>query len=140
MNRRGFIKCSGALCLTIAAGSLLPACRGTRHLDVKSEQGALKIPLTELGETGKRKNIILRSPATPFPVLLRVHGQDRYHALLLQCPHQNAELTVSGDLISCPAHGSEFDAEGKLLQGPAETGLRVLPVRSDKDHLYIMLA
>jgi len=30
--------------------------------------------------------------------------------------------------FSCPCHGSRFDAEGKLLNGPAQRGLKAIPV------------
>jgi cytochrome b6-f complex iron-sulfur subunit len=37
------------------------------------------------------------------------------------CPHQFADVEVSGDELRCPLHGSTFDiATGKNLSGPAD--------------------
>lgn len=136
MKRRDFIKQATTACLLMSAPWLV-GCRATSYLEVAESDGLIKIPKTQFGEH-QRKNLIVRSSSSPFPILLALR-EGNYTASLLRCPHQGAKLNVSGDLISCPAHGSEFSWNGKLMQGPAERDLEKLSVTLEGENIVIHL-
>jgi len=56
-----------------------------------------------------------------------------WHAVEAWCTHAECPLTdgwVEGAALRCACHGALFDLEtGEPLEGPAETPVRVFPVR-----------
>lgn len=73
--------------------------------------------------------------------LYRVEG--RYHATSNVCTHAFALLSdglLDGCEIECPLHNGRFDVRtGRALSSPAETDLKVFPVRVEGDELQVLL-
>ena len=143
LNRRDFVKdCSKACVGVIGLSFLLESCKPLKQINVTTKDKMISIPLTEFGEVAKkpRRSILVRAVELPVPILVYKLGADQYSALLLQCSHQGAELSVSGDILTCPAHGSEFDKKGAVIQGPAEHNLNSYRVTSDAENIFIHLS
>ena len=49
------------------------------------------------------------------------------------CPHLGCVVQWNADekTFDCPCHGSRFSKDGKVINGPANTGLKVIDVRSE---------
>ena len=143
MDRKEFIKTCGYSCLGFIGLSFLDSCTPTKYIQAGSENSQLQIARSEFTDEKKdkrlRRYVIVKTSALNYPVVLYRHSDTDFSALLLQCPHQGAELTVHGDLLSCSAHGSEFNNKGELMQGPAEQGLKTFKVTADNQTIYIHL-
>lgn len=144
MDRKEFIKTCGYSCLGFIGLSFLDSCTPTKYLQAGSENNQLQIARSEFTEIKKsktqvRRYVIVKTSALNYPLVLYRFSDTDFSALLLQCPHQGAELNVHGDLLSCSAHGSEFNHKGELMQGPAEQGLKKFKVTTDNQNIYIHL-
>ncbi|QXJ20023.1 Rieske (2Fe-2S) protein [Actinomadura graeca] len=73
-------------------------------------------------------------------VVVTQPSQGSFKAFTAVCPHQGCTVgTVSGGLIKCPCHGSEFAiADGAVRHGPAESGLKEYPVRTEGGGIVIL--
>jgi Rieske Fe-S protein len=145
MNRKAFIKTCGYSCFGLLGISFLDACKPVKYIQSANENNRLKIARSEFIEVKKnktqiRKYVFVKVSKLDFPIVLYRFTENDFSALLLQCPHQGAELNVHGDLISCSAHGSEFSNKGDIIQGPAEQKLKQYNVTSDTENIYIHLA
>ena len=59
-----------------------------------------------------------------FDIAVEKKGENNYLALLLQCTHQENQITPMGkDGFYCSLHGSKFDTDGNVRKGPAEQRL-----------------
>lgn len=144
MDRKEFIKACGYSCLGVLGISLLDACKPVKYIQSANENNRLKVARSEFIEVKKdktqtRRYVFVKTSTLDFPIVLYRFTENDFSALLLQCPHQGAELNVHGDLISCSAHGSEFNNKGEIVQGPAEQSLRKYKVISDNENIYIYL-
>lgn len=144
MDRKEFIKTCGYSCIGLMGLSLLDSCTSTKYMQVNSENNQLQIARSEFSEVKKNKTqtrryVIVKSSALNYPLVLYRFNDTNFSALLLECPHQGAELNVHGDLLSCAAHGSEFNNKGELVQGPAEQGLKQYKVTSNNENIFIHL-
>src|SRR5258706_71066 len=122
MKRRDFLKASCQLCLLGSAGLLLtqmsscsPAAGNAIYkTDVVNNQ--LEVPLSLFDKAPLQ---FVRPKGWGYDIAVQKE-QDNYNALLMQCTHQNNQLTVSGNGFYCSLHGSQFDKEGNVKKGPAE--------------------
>lgn len=144
MDRKEFIKTCGYSCLGFIGLSFLDSCTPAKYIQVGSENNLLQISRSEFIEIKKNKEqirhyVVVKTSALNYPLVLYRFSDTDFSAVLLQCPHQGAELNVHGDLLSCSAHGSEFNNKGELIQGPAEQGLKKFKVTTDNQTIYIHL-
>jgi len=72
-------------------------------------------------------------------LLANVDGE--YYAVSDTCTHEDASLSqgaLHGEYIRCPLHGSRFSLRtGDPLEEPAETPLKVYPVKLSNDDICI---
>jgi len=146
MNRKEFVvKCASCFGLTGIA-TLLPGCGATKHIDAAIEGSDLLVPtgsFETIDKNGVRKIIpfvVAQNDKLEFPVAVFRFSDVDYSALLMRCTHQGTELQVFGDRLHCPAHGSEFSNRGVLKNGPADTNLRIFPVRVEGASVRIKLS
>lgn len=145
MNRRKFIgsACSACLGLTIG-GSLLSSCTPSSYIQGKLGKDGLTVNPAQfiVKRNGKEVHlpyIIIRNESLQYPICLFRFSDGSYSALWMQCTHQGAELSVSGDRLQCNAHGSEFDNKGTVKNGPADRHLRNFPVSIINKEIFIDL-
>lgn len=144
MNRRNFIRTG---CIGCMSGGLLltalESCSTTKMINASIIDADLVVPLKHF-VNDKEKNtykpyLIVHNDRLQYPICVYRTNDRDYHALLMKCTHQGAELQVFGDKLQCPAHGSEFNKDGGVSSGPAATALRVLPVTVDDQTIKISL-
>lgn len=145
MDRKEFLKICSWGCLGVAGMSLLlQGCAGTKYFDTPIVGEGLALPLTAFeknknGQTTYLHYVVAQNEKLQYPVCVYRFSNTEYSALLMRCSHQGAELQVFGDRLQCPAHGSEFSNKGEVQNGPADTPLRVLPVKIENNVLNISL-
>jgi len=66
---------------------------------------------------------IVRPAGWYYDVAVQKNADNLYTALLLQCTHQQNQLTPTGTGYHCSLHGSDFDKQGNVRKGPAEEPL-----------------
>lgn len=130
------------------AGSIMPpflsGCQSTYYTQGAIEPNGISVLKSEFSYLKKerpmiREYVIVRNDRLKFPIYLRRFSDQEYSALLMECTHQGAELTASGDHLHCPSHGSEFDSKGIVSQGPAEENLKSFKVSADNEKVFIDL-
>lgn len=146
MNRRKFL---GTTCLSCVGGAigltLVQSCSSTTSLVNAEIAGSdLVVPIDRFKRSAKddnnyKSNIVVSNDQLSNPICIYRIDQNTYHAFLLLCTHQGAELQVFGDRMECPAHGSEFDINGVPTDGPATEPLRSFPVIVKDNQLLISL-
>lgn len=147
MKRRDFIRTS---CFTCIGGSALAValqgCSSAYYAkQVTLNENNLVVSKAEFIEIKKdvkseRNVIVVKHEKLGFPIAVFRLADNQYSAIYLECTHQGNEVQPHGDYLVCEGHGSEFDNKGNVLQGPAEKPLRVFPLKTDGDHIYISLA
>jgi Rieske Fe-S protein len=123
---------------------VLQGCQSTYYTQGSIEPNGISVLKSEFSYLKKdqpmiRKYIIVKNESLTFPVYLYRFSDNEYSAVLMECTHQGAELSASGDHLHCPSHGSEFDNKGVLSQGPAEKNLRSFKVSADNEKIFIDL-
>src|ERR1044072_4923304 len=119
MNRKEFIRTCGYSCLSFLSFPLIQACSPVKHVQGTVINGQLQILKSDFeiwkeNQVSYRKSVICKPEGLDFPIIVyRISDKD-YKALLLRCTHQNAELSVNGDIMTCSAHGSEFNKQGEV--------------------------
>jgi Rieske Fe-S protein len=143
MKRNEFIKHCGLACAgLLIVPALLESCTPVKYVESGKENNRLRVSRSEFATTNKDKAlryVIVKSAGLQLPIVLYRFSETAFAAFLLQCPHQGAELSVSGNLISCAAHGSEFNNKGEVITGPADQNLKNYRVSTDSDNIYIQL-
>jgi Rieske Fe-S protein len=146
MDRTTFIiRCAACLGLPGLAG-VLNGCTATKYIDAGIEGSDLTLPLTafeEIDKGGEKKlhnYIVAQNEKLEYPISVFRLADNNYTALLMRCTHQGTELQVFGDRLQCPAHGSEFTNRGVVVNGPADTNLRIFPVRIDGGNIKVSLS
>jgi Rieske Fe-S protein len=125
MQRREFLRSSCTVCVLGAAGFVLPKLTGcgpakfaVYRTSVVNKQ--LQVPLTMFDTTALQ---IVRPAGWYYDIAVEKNADNTYKALLMQCTHQDNQLTATGNGFSCSLHGSQFDKDGKVRKGPAEDPL-----------------
>lgn len=146
MNRRKFLGTTCVACVGSVFGlTLLQSCSTSSNLLNATISGSdMIVPLADFTTTsnGKMKyksHLIVSNNKLSHPICVYRIDENIYHAFLLKCTHQGAELQVFGDKMECPAHGSEFDINGVAQNGPATESLRSFPVTINQNQLNISL-
>ncbi|MBI1223002.1 MAG: Rieske 2Fe-2S domain-containing protein [Bacteroidetes bacterium] len=141
MQRRQFIRSSCTLCVGIGAGisaiTLLQGCVAVPVYKTKPQSKNLVIPETQFLEN---KLVLVRTPQLDFDILLVKDEADKFHALYMQCSHQNQPLTATNDGLFCASHGSRFDLDGKVQKAPASKELQRFPTYYEKPNIFIQLS
>jgi nitrite reductase/ring-hydroxylating ferredoxin subunit len=147
MKRKEFINACSKSCLFMLGGGItfLQSCMGSHYIAAQLSGSDLIIPLSSFqiekeGSTSFRKYVITYHERLQYPICIYRLSATDYQALLMKCTHQGTELQVFGDRLQCPAHGSEFAISGTVKNGPAESALRIFPVRIEDEILKINLA
>lgn len=116
----------------IALASSLAVAAGVWRFLVPRKTGRavlLRIPKAELPANGA---LVYRESRIAL-----VRDGERLLALSLVCPHLGCTVSVTPAGMVCPCHGSRFDRRGKLLSGPATSGLALLAVAPEGDHMVV---
>ena len=140
MERREFIRSSCNVCMLAAAGYFLPKLAGcspasfaifkTDIVDKKVE-----LPLTMFSTSTLQ---FIRPNGWYYNIAVEKKEDNTYTALLLQCTHQENQLTPNGNNgFTCTLHGSVFDKEGRVRKGPAQDPLVRYTTYVENDHLVI---
>src|SRR4051812_13922083 len=142
MERREFIRSSCNACMLMAAGYFLPqlvGCSATRYTSIKTTIVDKKISLP-LNTFDKSTLQLVRPTGWLFDIAIQKKPDDTYMALLLQCTHQENQLTPIGtNGFYCSFHGSKFDSNGNVRKGPAELPLQRYTTYVENDHLIIQI-
>lgn len=124
MERREFISSSCKICLLGAAGfslTQLMSCATTSSVyKTNITNGYLNVPLNLFEKSSLQ---IVRPAGWYYDVAVQKNDDNSYTALLLQCTHQQNQLTPTGTGYHCSLHGSDFDKQGNVRKGPAEEPL-----------------
>ncbi len=124
MERREFISSSCKICLLGAAGfslTQLMSCAATSSVyKTNITNGYLNVPLNLFEKSSLQ---IVRPAGWYYDVAVQKNDDNSYTALLLQCTHQQNQLTPTGTGYHCSLHGSDFDKQGNVRKGPAEEPL-----------------
>jgi len=141
VTRREFLLNSCRACLLIStagiAASLMESCSSIKSVRAENTpEGPLKVALTAFTE---HKQVLVRSSATEFDILVNKKADGTFNALLMQCTHQDQPLTPTSTSINCPSHGSRFDLEGNVIISPATRRLTRYPVTVTASHILITL-
>jgi nitrite reductase/ring-hydroxylating ferredoxin subunit len=153
INRREFIKLTGATALCTCAGAAgLCGCSNSGD--------ATNIPLAPPGCCRREGDLVLVSLAAAGPLdpvggavrvilggdedtelrMVVVHAEgETYRAFADQCTHNGKELNYlpEAQKLQCRSGRAQFDLDGKVLRGPAERALQVYPTRREGDRLLI---
>jgi len=126
MERRDFLKSSCKACLLGASGVLLSqlvACTPAAYTVYKTEvtDRKLSVPLS-LFDKGPLQ--FVRPRGWYYDIAVQKNENNEYTALLMQCSHQENQLTPSANGFHCTMHGSDFAKDGSVKKGPAELPLK----------------
>ncbi len=124
MQRRNFLSSSCKICLLGAAGfSLIQmgSCSPAAAVyKTAITNGELNVPLSFFEKSSLQ---IVRPNGWFYDVAVQKNQDNSYTALLLQCTHQDNQLTPTSSGYHCSLHGSDFDKQGNVRKGPAELPL-----------------
>lgn len=91
--------------------------------------------LSDIAESGIYK---LKLKGEPL-ILTRVNGE--VFCVIDRCSHEDVPLSlgcIKGDRIKCSYHGSHFSLRtGEPTDEPADSPIRVYPVKVENDKVYI---
>lgn len=127
------------MCLLGAAGFMLPqlvGCGPGAYPVFKTtvDNHRLSVPLSLFDQHPLQ---IVRPRGWFYDVAVEKDEKGGYTALLLQCTHQENQLTPDGNGFHCNLHGSQFDKEGRVRKGPAERPLIRYKTFTDDHTLFI---
>lgn len=151
MNRKEFIKSSGATVLLLSLGVSLESCSSDGEEPTPAPSNTSGNP-----SSGVNTNIVEFSLAqAPFDVLstddawllhptrevLLVNVSGTIRAFTSICTHQGCsdEWTFDGS-FQCNCHGSRFNTSGQVINGPANAPLKEFSVTVDGDNITIDLS
>jgi Rieske Fe-S protein len=124
----------------MAAGYFLPqlaGCAAAKYTSVKTSIVDKKVvlPLNTFDKTALQ---LVRPTGWLYDIAVEKKPDNTYSALLLQCTHQENQLTPNGTSgFYCSFHGSKFDSNGKVLKGPAELPLQRYTTYPENGNLII---
>jgi Rieske Fe-S protein len=139
MERRNFLKSSCNICLLAATGyflSELTACSPAAYQVIKTEiiNDEIQIPVASFMQSTMQ---FVRPKGWYYDIAVRKKEDNTYQALLMQCTHQENQLTPTGNGYTCSLHGSQFNKEGKVTKGPAENSLKGYTTSLNQENLII---
>jgi Rieske Fe-S protein len=137
-SRKDFLVSScKAGCAFIAGMSILGSLESCSTIPVFKAQpteGKIMVPLTEFTESNLR---IIRVTNLDFDILVSKKPDETFHAVYMQCTHQDFGLTANAKGLNCSMHGSSFDLEGSVVTGPAAHPLKKFSITKTESHLII---
>ena len=140
MQRRKFLSSSCKVCLLGAAGYSLFNVDGCAPASsvykTTITNGDLNVPLNLFDKNALQ---IVRPKGWYYDVAVQKNSDNSYTALLLQCTHQENQLTPTGTGYHCSLHGSDFDKQGNVRKGPAEQPLHHFETLVSNDILNIQI-
>ncbi len=70
-----------------------------------------------------------------------IRNTEGFYALKAVCPHLGCKPDWQPEVqgFHCPCHGSRFAANGALVEGPSLKPLSPLPLRFERDQLFLVL-
>jgi Rieske Fe-S protein len=70
-----------------------------------------------------------------------IRNAEGFYALKAVCPHLGCKPDWKPETqgFHCPCHGSRFASDGALLEGPSLKPLDRLPLRLEKNQLFLVL-
>ncbi len=101
------------------------------------ENGLLRVPVDRLSN---RDRVLIKAKGIADKLLLVKGTDERYTALVMNCPHKNGPVSEKNGQLVCAWHGSTFDDDGKVLKGPAKNDLKRYPVERVGDMLEVRIA
>ena len=141
MERKEFLASTCKACMLMAAGYFLPKLTGcspaysifkTDIIDKK-----VSVPLIMFDQNPLQ---FVRPKGWYFDIAVQKNADNTYQALLLQCTHQENQLTPVGkNGYHCSQHGSEFDSSGNVKKGPAEKPLERYYTSIENNNLIIQV-
>ena len=138
MQRRNFISSSCKICLLGTAGfslAQLESCSPASSVyKTTITNGQLSIPLNLFDKSSLQ---IVRPAGWYYDVAVQKNQDNSYTALLLQCTHQENQLTPTGTGYHCSLHGSSFDKQGNVRKGPAEQPLHHFDTSVENNNISI---
>ena len=96
----------------------------------------ISLPLNTINASGLQ---IIHPKKSLYDIALQKKPDGSYEALLLQCTHQENQLTVTSGGYKCSLHGSQFDKDGIVTHGPAAEPLRRYKTNIENEQLFIYL-
>ncbi len=74
-------------------------------------------------------------------VWLDRRAEDQFIVFSPRCTHMGCNVAWNGgsDRFECPCHGGMYDREGNVIAGPPPRPLVRLPIRLQKDRIYVQL-
>ncbi|HEY2722160.1 MAG TPA: Rieske (2Fe-2S) protein [Chitinophagaceae bacterium] len=140
MERKEFIQSACNACLLMAAGYLLPTMASCtpKYSVFKTDiiDDKILFPSVKFNQSSLQ---FVRPKGWYYDIAVEKNKDNTFKALLMQCTHQENQLTADGNGFHCNLHGSQFNKEGKVIKGPAENPLKQFPVSIDRDNLIIHL-
>lgn len=141
MERRRFLQSSCNLCILAATGCFLPGLSSCSPAAMKALQtdvnnNIISLPLNSISASGLQ---IIHPKKSLYDIAVQKKPDGSYEALLLQCTHQENQLTVTSNGYKCSLHGSQFDKDGNVTHGPAAEPLRRYKTNIENEELHIYL-
>jgi Rieske Fe-S protein len=139
MERRKFLKSSCNICLLAATGyflSELTACSPAAYHVIKTEiiNDEIQIPVASFTQSNMQ---FVRPKGWYYDIAVQKKEDNTYEALLMQCTHQENQLTPASNGYTCSLHGSQFNKDGKVTKGPAENPLKHYATSINQENLII---
>ncbi len=135
MDRKNFLRRSVGLASAMACLDL-SACTGLPYATYTVEEKDLVVHKDQMIDS---KHVLLAVDDLPAPVLIRLHDDASYSAVLLRCTHRGCTVRPHGEILQCPCHGSQYKYSGERLKGPAPKGLTRYTVTSDDSTIRVNL-
>ncbi len=140
MERRRFLKDSCNICLLGSAGFFFPQLTGcaTTQGGYTAEiiNKTINVPVVLFEKSTLQ---LVRPKGWYYDIAVQKKEDNTYAAMLLQCTHQENQLTRSGSGYTCSLHGSQFDLSGNVQKGPASKPLEKYNTSVSGDQLTIHL-
>lgn len=141
MERREFVKSTCNTCLLIAAGYFLPklsSCTPAKFATFKTEviNKQIIVPLSAFANANMQ---LVQPKGWYYNIAVQKKNDNSFSALLLQCTHQENQLTPTSDGFNCSLHGSDFDKNGNVRKGPAEQHLQEYKTSVIDNNLIIQI-
>ena len=138
MERRNFLKNTCSLCLIGFTGASLielASCTAPSNIYSTSVLNNLITVPVKLFENSNLQ--IVRPKELLYDIAINKNAENNFSAMLLQCTHQDNQLTVYPNGYQCSLHGSQFNTEGKVVKGPASKPLKNLSIIQEGTNLLI---
>jgi Rieske Fe-S protein len=122
----------------MAAGYFLPQLAGCspKYAVYKTDiiDKKVVIPVTMFQQSSIQ---FVRPKGWYFDIAVQKKDDNNYQALLMQCTHQENQLTPTSNGFYCSLHGSQFDKDGNVRKGPAQQHLEQYRTYVENNNLVI---